>query len=245
MKSNPTEPILSIYFIYMSIVTLKRKTAAKYNNVSVNVPQFSTVGGYRNQGWVGQTSLSRSLPRSLRRGDTLRGYGGCCGTYNIANPVNNPDLCSRNNNQVIKHASMNTSGMIMTKYRWIRRGRPFTSVKPGAGNILYRSGSELTDRRKKNTLCDQNECDKNNTAVPPVCDSCNVVPTMFRNYANTPQSFSEPYPNPITKSIQDMKLPISQGEYMTQETQCCVRLDETFLDQENQAPYCRTAFTCG
>ena len=36
----------------MSIVALKRKTAAKYNNSSVGVPQFSINGGYRNQGWV-------------------------------------------------------------------------------------------------------------------------------------------------------------------------------------------------
>ena len=136
----------------MSIAILKKKTAAKYNNVSVNVPHFSTVGGYRNQGWVGQTSLSRSLPRSLRRGDTLRGYGGCCGTYTIANSVINPDLCCKNNNKVIKRASMNTAGMIMTKYRWIRRPRPYTSVKPGAGNILYRAESELIERKKEKCI---------------------------------------------------------------------------------------------
>ena len=38
----------------MSIVALKRKTAAKYNNSSVGVPQFSINGGHRNQGWVVQ-----------------------------------------------------------------------------------------------------------------------------------------------------------------------------------------------
>ena len=53
----------------MSIATLKRKTEAKYNNVSVNVPQFSINGGYRNQGWVGQTTLSRSLPKTPMVGD--------------------------------------------------------------------------------------------------------------------------------------------------------------------------------
>jgi len=228
----------------MSIAILKRKTAAKYNNVSVNVPQFSTVGGYRNQGWVGQTSLSRSLPRSLRRGDTLRGYGGCCGTYTIANSVINPDLCSRNNNQVIKKASMNTAGMLMSRYRWIRRPRPYTSVKPGSGNILYRSEGELTERKRKNALCEQENCLATNTNEPPACDSCNTVPTMFRNYANTPQSFSEPYPNTTTKSIEEMGLPIAQSEYMTKETQCCVKYDEEFLEQDNQTNYCKTSFAC-
>ena len=83
-----------------------------------------------------------------------------------------------------------------------------------------------------------------NKPPPPVCDNCNTVPTMFRNYLNTAQSFSEPYPNPITKSPEEMNLAMSQGEYMTKETQCCVDLDEVFLDQDNQTDYCRTTFAC-
>ena len=44
----------------MSLATLKKKSAAKYNNMSVGTPQFSLYGGHRNQGWVGQSSrLSR------------------------------------------------------------------------------------------------------------------------------------------------------------------------------------------
>jgi hypothetical protein len=46
----------------MSITTLKRKTSAKYNNSSVGQKQFSINGTTKNQGWVGQTSLSRSFP---------------------------------------------------------------------------------------------------------------------------------------------------------------------------------------
>ena len=66
----------------MSIVALKKKTAAKYNNMSVNTKEgFSLNGTRRLQGYVGQTSLSRSLPRTLMRGTTIRGHGGCCGTY--------------------------------------------------------------------------------------------------------------------------------------------------------------------
>ena len=50
----------------MSIATLKRKTQTKYNNMSVGSTQgFSLNGGFRNQGYVGQTSLSRSLSRTL------------------------------------------------------------------------------------------------------------------------------------------------------------------------------------
>lgn len=226
----------------MSIATLKRKTAVKYNNMSVNVPQFSTVGGYRNQGWVGQTSLSRSLPRSLRRGDTLRGNGGCCGTYPIIS-ITSPDLCSRNDNTVIKKASMNTNGMLMTRYRWIRRPVPYTSVKPGAGNILYRSEGELTERNRKAVTCCSPGSDV--VAEPLQCNSCNTVPTMFRNYQNTPQSFSEPYPNTVTKTEKQIGIALSQGERIEKEASCCVKNDVAFLDQDNQTTYCRTTFSCG
>ena len=61
----------------MSIATLKRKSQTKYNNMSVGQPFFSLNGTHRNQGYVGQTSLSRSLPRTLMRGNVVRGHGGC------------------------------------------------------------------------------------------------------------------------------------------------------------------------
>lgn len=38
----------------MSLVTLKRKTAAKYNNMSVGHANFSLNGTHRSQGYVGQ-----------------------------------------------------------------------------------------------------------------------------------------------------------------------------------------------
>src|SRR6056300_493379 len=98
----------------MSIVALKRKTAAKYNNVSVGVPQFSINGGFRNQGWVGQTSLSRSLIKTPYRGATPRGYGGCCGTYNVS--IVKPLEPCTNNSEVIKPSVVSTDGMLDMKY---------------------------------------------------------------------------------------------------------------------------------
>ena len=44
----------------MSIATLNRKTKEKLNVLSAGRKQFSINGSYRNQGWVGQLSLSRS-----------------------------------------------------------------------------------------------------------------------------------------------------------------------------------------
>ena len=119
----------------MSIATLKKKTAAKYNNASVNVPQFSINGGYRNQGWVGQTTLSRSLPKTPMVGNTPKGHGGCCGTYNIGTIVQSA-VTSTNNPADIKPSVLSTDGMLDTKYRWIGRPAPYTSVKSSAGNNL-------------------------------------------------------------------------------------------------------------
>ncbi len=44
----------------MSLVTLKRKTAAKYNNMSVGHANFSLNGTHRSQGYVGQNLISQS-----------------------------------------------------------------------------------------------------------------------------------------------------------------------------------------
>lgn len=44
----------------MSLATLKRKTAAKYNNMSVGHTNFSLNGTHRSQGYVGQNLKSES-----------------------------------------------------------------------------------------------------------------------------------------------------------------------------------------
>jgi hypothetical protein len=112
----------------MSIVTLKRKSQVKYRNNSVNTSEgFSLNGTHRNQGYIGQTSLSRSFPSTPMKGNVAKGHGGCCGKYpqghiiqSAVNSVEDPT--------VLKTSSLNTRGLIDTKYRWIRRPLPFTSV---------------------------------------------------------------------------------------------------------------------
>lgn len=47
--------------MYMSIVTLKRKTNQSYKTSSTGYTQFSLNGTTRNQGWIGQSNLSRSI----------------------------------------------------------------------------------------------------------------------------------------------------------------------------------------
>ena len=130
----------------MSIATLKRKTAAKYNNSSVNSKEgFSLNGGYRNQGYVGQTSLSRSLPRTLMKGNTIRGHGGCCGTYRIS-PIIQSGVTSTEDHNVIKKSVITTNGMIENRF-----GHKSTVVKPDSSQNANTQG-EFISRKQKNVL---------------------------------------------------------------------------------------------
>ena len=117
----------------MSIATLKKKTQTKYNNMSVGERQFSINGTHRSQGYVGQTSLSRSLPRTLMKGNVAIGHGGCCGKFNKT-PIIQSAVISLENPNVVKSSVLGTSGMISTKYQWIKRPQPYTSVKPDNNN---------------------------------------------------------------------------------------------------------------
>ena len=59
----------------MSIVTMKRKTAATIKNDSVGLRNFSLNGTRRNQGYVGQDMRGRSLPKTIMKGNVAKGYG--------------------------------------------------------------------------------------------------------------------------------------------------------------------------
>ena len=112
----------------MSIITLKRKSQATYKNVSTGTPNgFSLSGTHRNQGYIGQTSISRSFPSTPMKGNVAKGHGGCCGTYPQGHIIQS-GVNSLEDPNVVKTSSLNTRGLIDTKYRWIRRPQPFTKV---------------------------------------------------------------------------------------------------------------------
>jgi hypothetical protein len=98
----------------MSIVTLKRKTQTKYNNMSVNVPNFALNGTRRSQGYIGQSTQSRFLSRTLFNGATPRGHGGCCGTYPQQYIVQSA-VTSLNDPDVIKLSTLSAKGRIETE----------------------------------------------------------------------------------------------------------------------------------
>jgi hypothetical protein len=152
----------------MSIATLKRKTLAKYNNSSVNTGEgFSLNGSYRNQGYVGQTSLSRSLPRTPMKGNVIRGHGGCCGTYNIT-PIVQSGVTSTEDNSVIKQSVMNTMGMLDTRLSC----NPCNTVKPDSNLNANTQGEHLSRKEKECLLCDVNNINSSCTSScgkPCIC----------------------------------------------------------------------------
>jgi hypothetical protein len=111
----------------MSVATLKKKTQTKYNNMSVGSDGFSLNGTRRSQGWVGQTMLSRSLPRTPMKGNTPRGHGGCCGTYNTAPGIIQSAVTSLNDPKKVKSTVITMKGMLEEKLTPYHNN---TTVKP-------------------------------------------------------------------------------------------------------------------
>jgi hypothetical protein len=111
----------------MSEATLKRKTAAKYYNNSVGTG-FSLNGTRRSQGWIGQDTIGRSFPKTLMKGNTVKGHGGNYGSYPQHSVIVSA-VTSLNDPTVIKKSTLDNDSMIRTKYRWIWRPQPYSTTK--------------------------------------------------------------------------------------------------------------------
>jgi len=168
----------------MSIVTLKRKSQAKYNNMSVGQKNFSIAGTHRNQGYIGQTTLSRSLPKTLMKGNVEKGMGGCCGTYNLT-PIVQSAVTSLEDSSVIKTSTMGNHGLLMSKYRWTRRPGPATSVKPD-NNQNTNTANDYIMKLKKRTILESNKCNNASAGIQPC--SFNYNPYFRQNL----QFYSKP-----------------------------------------------------
>ena len=215
----------------MSIVALKRKTLAQYHNNSHSPDGFSLNGTHRNQGYVGQTSLSRSLPRTLMKGNTPRGHGGCCGKYYQGTIVQS-GVTSLENPAVVKKSTMNTRGLIDTKYRWIRRPKPFAEVKHIVNThsqseyIYFISQKTIKEKNKDGSPC--SIVDKN-----PVYKKCTALTNT--QISNTcPKSRNITKPDSATGAI-------TGDEYIYNKHNKCVKPEEF-----KAYTYVRRApFSCG
>jgi hypothetical protein len=207
----------------MSIAALKRKTATQYNNMSVGQSQFSVNGTHRSQGYVGQSVISRSLPRTLFNGNVPRGHGGCCGFYPQAHVVQSAVL-STNNTKVVKPSVLSNDGMIATKYRWITRPQPYTTVKPDdtlngntQGDYIFRVGRLARQQ------------------TPQVCPARSKYVVSTRHEVHPPIAVID-----ITKPPSDYTS-IDQSDYIAQLQDVCTAHDIFYIPSKVH----RAPFACG
>jgi hypothetical protein len=189
----------------MSIATLKKKTKTQFNNMSVNQPQFSINGTRRSQGYVGQTSLSRSFPITPMRGSVPIGHGGCCGKYAMNNVTYGSGIHSINDTKVVKGSVKSTSGMIAEKHQWIKRPQPFSTTKTENSSVI-----------EKNCHCAKAA---DTTPLKNNAKSCDI-PTSIQPFFKT--SYKRLYSYPITKPARVM----DQSQYLENFDIKCTGLDE-------------------
>ena len=218
----------------MSIVTMKRKTAATIKNDSVGYRNFSLNGTRRSQGYVGQDMRGRSLPKTIMKGNTPKGHGGCCGKYIRATIVKSiVGLNCPNDPKVLKTSVLGTNGMIMTKYRWIRRPQPYTSTKPDVSASLINStqGMYVANLTKKTLAASSDSLCQRFKYTPTKC------PRLFRVDANSQVSQITGECARLTKDITDVAkngVAMTEGMYILQLDKACGALDDMKYPRRNQ-----------
>lgn len=190
----------------MSLATLKKKAAHKYN-ISSNASQFSLNGTHRSQGYIGQTSLSRTLIKSPSNGPIPQGHGGCCNTYR-SNVLCPSSVFSTEDNNIMKSSVLGTKGMLQKRLAWSRRPAPFTSTVSSDYLNQKTSFDYLVYKRKKAIQ----ECE-------------NPVTTEILDNKCCPIAFKE------NKNLKSAK---SQGDYLFKLVEKCSELDESYIEHRIQ-----------
>lgn len=220
----------------MSEATLKKKTRTQYRNMSAGSKNngFSLNGTRRSQGYVGQTMLGRHFPRTPMRGNEARGSGGCCGKYyrgsiiqsGVPFPSGANGNSANNDPRVVKPSVMNNSGLILTKYRWIRRPHPYSAVKD---SVLNTKDDTITS--KANTVSQGLYIANKSANLVKKLSSCNQISFCKKSCGNArPFGSVIHYPRSwvsITKTAETKKLgPISQIEFIEKLTGNCLSEDD-------------------
>jgi len=209
----------------MSIATLKKKTQVQYNNLSVRMPQFSINGTRRNQGYIGQTSLSRSLPRTPMNGAFPRGNGGCCGSFPIK-PIVQSAVTSVENPSVIKVSVTGTKGMLENKLKCtyglnipkfnkkLPTSTAFTNIVKPNNNYSINDQSSYITRVAKNAIQQSNSCTSTNQVKNQ--STCGNKDSYFNDISQKICNLTKPESDYI---------PISQGERLLQLNNQCIKED--------------------
>lgn len=204
----------------MSLVTLKKKTAAKYNSMSANRSAFSLNGTRRSQGYVGQDTLGRSLPRTPMSGNVPRGHGGCCGTYTKGTIVQSGVTCT-NDPSILKASVVGTSGQLSVQNKWVRRPQPFAVVKPDSNQNINTQQDYIARMQQKAILEAKNSETACTSTAPNSCDALMQVFFARQGKSNVFKR-SKDVCN-VTKDLSGESK--SQGLYMLNLTKQCYEND--------------------
>lgn len=194
----------------MSIVTLKKKSLTQYNNMSVGKNQFSLNGTQRIQGFVGQNIISRNLQKT-----PIKHFGGCCGKYPIGHIVLNGLISTEDINKV-KLSTINTNGLLETKYnyKWVKRPFPCSVVKPD-NHINLNNQSSYIEILKNN--CAYND---KNKIFKSVSSGCNI------EHINNKNTHCE-YTKDIT--VNPRKASADQSMYLLRKQVDCSKNNKFFI----------------
>ena len=208
----------------MSLVALKRKTAAM-KNLSSGQKGFSINGTHRSQGYIGQTSLSRSLINTPH-GQTgaPEGYGGCCGDFSTTTNIRASETFSLEDENVVKKSVLSSTGMLSNRNRWLKRSAPYTSTKLTSG-WTNAQGDYIAYLKKKAAKCDPTQTDKllNEKEVNSVAISkCTTTNITRKDGAPV---FNKTTVCTFTKPVSDYTS-LSQGEHIFKLHDKCADQDD-------------------
>ena len=205
--------------IYMSLATLKKKSRNNKRFAPISgrgVDGFSLSGGHRNIGSVGQFRLISNTTRTPFRGTEPMGNGGSSGKY--YNAPTNSGSCGTNDNKIIKKSSLNTSGMIDTKYKWTKGTYPnfWVQEDDNSYRVTRDQATYITKLTQKNGGCVVSNVQNNGKCGTVVATSdsnyiysCNGNKNAGSYYIGTKKYIRKPYAKNFNQ------LPISQGQYIT------------------------------
>jgi hypothetical protein len=167
----------------MSLATLKKKTTTLYHSMSVNKPQFSLNGFYRNDRSLPSTNrIQTSIPRTLARGNQLRGYGGNNGKFQIkiiSTLCEQPQV-EQTNKLNIKLSTKNIKGLIATKYLWTKLPNPYTWVKK-QNDSLKTSSKLYTENLSKQVIKSIISINNLKSATLNECNFTKIPNTLSQN----------------------------------------------------------------
>ena len=196
----------------MSLAVLKKKTnrggaSARNDPISGKGKEgFSLNGGYRNKGGVGRFRLIGDNTRTPFRGTEPMGSGGCCNIY-VNKPLNSGSA-NVNNPKKIKKSSLNTKGMIDTKYQWLNGQYPNFWVQDmgNENNPIYTQSNYIAKITNKSGGCVRGSSFNSysgDTQAPP----CNGQKCSY--FIGTRKFIRMPYAKVLNTHA------ISQSEYIT------------------------------